>query len=91
MISERDIAGLIRRLSEANPKWTVTTAARLASGSGETVAKLEGGGYLTLSRANFIIQRCAELWPLDRLDLWPENIPFPPGALAAKHRKEPRR
>jgi len=74
MITETDISGLIRTLAKAKG-WKETYAARMATGSGDTLARWDGGVDLTLRRAKKIMNNIAALWPSD-LD-WPENIPRP--------------
>lgn len=55
----------------------VTTASRKATGSGDTVARLEGGIGLTLRRANQVIETCGELWPKSRDADWPAEVERP--------------
>lgn len=74
MITEQQIANLIRRLAEGR-SWKVSYAARVVSGSGDTVERIEGGMGLTLRRANQIIARAASEWPTDHT--WPADIPRP--------------
>lgn len=74
MFTEQEIANLIRKLATAKG-WKVTYAARLVSGSGDTVARLEGGIGLTLRRAKQIVEQVAREWP-ETAD-WPKDIPRP--------------
>lgn len=68
MLTEAQIAALITQLAAARG-WKLTHASRMASGSGDTLSRIEGGIGLTIRRANAIISRCSELWP--------ENAPWP--------------
>lgn len=74
MLTENTIARLIEKLAEARG-WELTYAARMASGSGDTLARIAGGIGLTIRRANAIIARCSELWP-EGCD-WPSDVPRP--------------
>lgn len=74
MLTEHTIAKLIQGLAEARG-WEPTYAARMASGSGDTLSRIQGGIGLTIRRANAIIQRCSELWP-DGTP-WPSDIQRP--------------
>ncbi len=74
MITEADIAELIRQLAAARG-WQVSHASRMASGSGDTVERIDGGVGLTIRRANSIILKCAALWPDGHS--WPKRIPRP--------------
>jgi len=74
MLNETDIAHLIRALAEAKG-WKATYAARRATGSGDTLDRLDGGLGMTLTRASNIIKNISQLWPSDLP--WPEDIPRP--------------
>lgn len=74
MITETDIANLIRQLAEARG-WSVSHASRMASGNGDTVARIDGGIGMTLRRAAKIVERIDELWPADLP--WPSDVPRP--------------
>lgn len=74
MLTENTIAKLIEKLAEVRG-WELSYAARMASGSGDTLARIAGGIGLTIRRANAIIARCSELWP-EGCD-WPSDIPRP--------------
>ncbi|MGR3484033.1 MAG: hypothetical protein ACU0BF_01700 [Paracoccaceae bacterium] len=74
MITEADLAALIRAFAKATG-WSLTYAARMATGSGDTVEKWDAGVSPTLRRANSVVQRCSELWP-DNAP-WPDGIPRP--------------
>jgi len=74
MLTETQIAELIAQLAKARG-WKITHAARMASGSGDTVSRIEGGVGLTIRRANAIIEKCSELWPIG--EPWPKAIPRP--------------
>lgn len=71
---EAAISALILKLAEARG-WKPSYAARMASGSGDTLTRLAGGIGLTIRRANAIIARCSELWPEGTP--WPADIPRP--------------
>ncbi|WPY94711.1 hypothetical protein T8T21_00870 [Limimaricola variabilis] len=75
MYNENSIVILVQALAKARG-WKLTYASRMASGSGDTVARLQGGISLRLHRANAIIQQCADLWP-DDAEGWPEDVPRP--------------
>ena len=51
------------------------TASVRASGSGDTIARLESGCDITLRRASRIVQWCSDHWPPGRP--WPSAIPRP--------------
>jgi hypothetical protein len=74
MLTENTIARLIENLAEVRG-WELTYAAKMASGSGDTLTRIAGGIGLTLRRANAIVARCDELWPEGRA--WPSDIPRP--------------
>ncbi|MGX0876218.1 hypothetical protein ACSSV4_000893 [Roseovarius sp. MBR-154] len=78
MLSEHQIRDLIIALAKARD-WEVTYASRMASGSGDTVARLDAGVGLTLRRAKVIIKRCSDLWPDDAGHAWPKGIERPSG------------
>lgn len=72
--TERQVADLIRRLSEGRG-WKISHASKMASGNGDTVARIERGIGMTMRRANQIVARVSALWPAD-LE-WPSDIPRP--------------
>ena len=76
MITEQNIVDLIKALAEQRG-WKVSHASRMASGSGDTVDRLQGGIGLTLRRAHAIIQQVSELWPKEADAQWPTDIPRP--------------
>ncbi|MET4130690.1 hypothetical protein [Roseovarius sp. MBR-6] len=78
MLSEHQIRDLIIALAKARD-WEVTYASRMASGSGDTVARLDAGVGITLRRAKVIIQRCSDLWPDGSGHAWPDSIRRPSG------------
>ena len=55
---------------------SVSYAARIITGSGDTVARIERGMSLTNRRSALIVQRLSDHWPSD-LE-WPADIPRPP-------------
>lgn len=74
MITEQQIASLIEQLAAARG-WKLTHASRMATGSGDTLARISCGTGLTIRRANAIIARCSELWP--EATPWPDGIERP--------------
>lgn len=74
MFTENTIAALITKLAEVRG-WELSYAAKMASGSGDTLSRIAGGIGLTIRRANAIIARCSDLWP-EGHD-WPSDIPRP--------------
>lgn len=74
MLTEAHISYLIHRLADVRG-WKLTHASRMASGSGDTLSRINGGIGLTIRRANAIIQRCSDLWPEGAQ--WPADIPRP--------------
>lgn len=74
MLTEADIARLIRTLADAKG-WKATYAAHQMTGSGDTLARIEGGIRITLGRAAKIMNNISAAWPSDLP--WPEDIPRP--------------
>jgi hypothetical protein len=74
MMTENDVVRLIRAFADVKG-WKVSHAARVASGNGDTVDRLEAGVGLTIRRANAIIYRVSVLWPEDCE--WPTGTPRP--------------
>lgn len=74
MIEEAEIAHLIRKLAKALDVEE-KTASRLATGSWDTLDKIDAGMSPTIRRAKKIIHRASELWPADLP--WPEGIERP--------------
>ena len=62
MEHEQVVASLIRSFGAARGV-AVTTASRLLTGNGDTIARLDRGGALTSARAAAIARRARELWP----------------------------
>ena len=54
----------------------LSTVSRLATGSGETLARLERGRTITIRRAARALQYLSDHWPDD--GEWPAEIPRPP-------------
>ena len=75
MVTDDQIAGLIRSLAAARG-WSESYAAKRATGSGDTLDRIDQGIGLTLRRANRIIARVA--------DLWPDGEPVPPEIQSAR-------
>ena len=71
---DRAIARLIRTYA-ASRAISESYASRLASGSGDTLHRIDTGASLTTRRAGRIIQWLFDHWPAD-LE-WPSDIPRP--------------
>ena len=54
----------------------LSTVSRLATGSGETIARLNRGRTITTRRAAKAFQYLSDHWPDDQE--WPTEIPRPP-------------
>ena len=54
----------------------LSTVSRLATGSGETIARLESGRTITIRRAARALQYLSDHWPDDRE--WPVEVSRPP-------------
>lgn len=74
MITEKDIADLIRRLAKARG-WSVSHASRVVTGSGDTVARIDVGIGLTMRRGKGIIEAVSREWPAGTA--WPAGIERP--------------
>ena len=72
--TDRMICELIRAYSEGRG-LSLTYASRLLAGSGDALARVEGGMSMTGRRVEAILQRASDHWPAD-LD-WPSDIPRP--------------
>lgn len=59
----------------AETKRSVSTVARLTSGSGDTYSRLKSGKRITTERAGRIFRTAAHMWPLGAD--WPADIPRP--------------
>lgn len=75
MFTEQSIAKLIRAFARARG-LEETYAARLVTGSGDTLQRLDAGIGMTLRRANTIVQNISDRWPQGHP--WPADIPRPP-------------
>ena len=64
----------------------LSTVSRLATGSGETIARLESGRTITIRRAARALQYLSDHWPEDRE--WPVEIPRPPPASITPPRRD---
>lgn len=60
----------------AHTRRRLSTVSRLATGSGETIARLERGRTITIRRAARALQYLSDHWPDD--GEWPAEIPRPP-------------
>ena len=74
MLNDAQVAGVIIAFADAKG-LAVSYASRIATGSADTVARIEHGTSLTLRRASRIIQWLSDHWPSD-VD-WPPEIPRP--------------
>ena len=63
----------------ARTRRRLSTVSRLATGSGETIARLKSGRTITIRRAARAFQYLSDLWPDDQQ--WPNEIPRPQAAL----------
>ena len=83
MLDDAQIAVAIRSFAAASGQ-SVTYAAKRATGSADTVARIDSGTSLTLRRATRIVQWLSDHWPADLP--WPDGIDRPaptPGSPAA--------
>ncbi len=75
-LSKQDSAvARIVRLYAIGRGISLSYASAMLSGSGDTVARLDGGMSLTCRRAERILLKASKNWP-SRLP-WPEDIPRP--------------
>lgn len=74
LLTDEDFAGLIQAYAAAKG-WAQTYASRRATGSGDTLDRIAGGGSLTLQRARAILQTISDGWPDDAE--WPAGIERP--------------
>lgn len=72
--SDRNAVTLIKRFARGQGIST-SYAAKLASGSGDTVDRIERGMSLTGRRAEKITRYLSDHWPADLA--WPADIPRP--------------
>ena len=72
----------------ARTRRRLSTVSRLATGSGETIARLKSGRTITIRRAARAFQYLSDHWPDDQE--WPTEIPRPKAVLG-KTRSRSRR
>ena len=72
----------------ARTRRRMSTVSRLATGSGETIARLKRGRTITIRRAARAFQYLSDHWPDDQE--WPTEIPRPE-AVGGKLRKRSHR
>ena len=72
----------------ARTRRRLSTVSRLATGSGETIARLKRGRTITIRRAARAFQYLSDHWPDDQE--WPTEIPRPK-AVRGKARQRSRR
>ena len=63
----------------ARTRRRLSTVSRLATGSGETIARLKSGRTITIRRAARAFQYLSDHWPDDQE--WPTEIPRPKAVL----------
>lgn len=63
----------------ARTRRRLSTVSRLATGSGETIARLKSGRTITIRRAARAFQYLSDHWPDDQE--WPNEIPRPKAVL----------
>ena len=73
--SDRLLVTLIRAYADARG-LSVSYASRLLTGSGDTVDRVAAGASVTARRAETIVRRASERWPVGLT--WPADIPRPP-------------
>ena len=64
----------------ARTRRRLSTVSRLATGSGETIARLKRGRTITIRRAARAFQYLSDHWPDDQE--WPTEIPRPKAVIA---------
>ena len=77
-----DTTECLSRLCEIFAEHTrrrLSTVSRLATGSGETIARLRRGRTITIRRATRAFRYLSDHWPDDRE--WPAEIPRPKAVL----------
>ena len=68
---------------------SVSTVSRHATGSGDTVARLQRGGTITIKRFDRAVRFLSDNWP-DSL-AWPADVPRPLPPRRASRRRRPNR
>ncbi len=87
-----DTAGRLVALMGRFAKYTglsISTVSRHATGSGDTVARLQRGGTMTIKRFDRAVRYLSDNWP-DSI-AWPADVPRPPSSRASKRRRPNRR
>ena len=69
---------------------SVSTVSRHATGSGDTVARLQRGGTITIKRFDRAVRFLSDNWPESLA--WPADVPrpSPPRRVAKRRRPNPR-
>ena len=83
-----DTAGRLVALMGQFAKYTglsVSTVSRHATGSGDTVARLQRGGTMTIKRFDRAVRYLSDNWP-DSI-AWPADVPRPPSSRRASKRR----
>ena len=73
----------------ARTRRRLSTVSRLATGSGETIARLRNGRTITMRRAARALQYLSDHWPDDQE--WPTEIPRPEAELGPARQRSRRR
>ena len=68
----------------ARTRRRLSTVSRLATGSGETIARLKRGRTITIRRAARAFQYLSDHWPDDQE--WPTEIPRPKAVIGRSRR-----
>lgn len=68
---------------------SISTVSRHATGSGDTVARLQRGGTMTIKRFDRAVRFLSDNWP-DSI-AWPADVPRPPSSRPSKRRRPNRR
>ena len=87
-----DTAGRLVALMGRFAKHTglsISTVSRHATGSGDTVARLQRGGTMTIKRFDRAVRFLSDNWP-DSM-AWPGDVPRPPSSRLALKRRRPNR
>lgn len=85
-----DTAGRLVTLMDRFAKHSglsVSTVSRHATGSGDTVARLQRGGTITIKRFDRAVRFLSDNWP-DSL-AWPADVPRPRSPRRTSRRRRP--
>ena len=87
-----DTSGRLVALMGRFAKYTglsISTVSRHATGSGDTVARLQRGGTMTIKRFDRAVRYLSDNWP-DSI-AWPADVPRPHSSRRASKRRRPNR